>query len=55
MQRMYFGLVNSNEITGNIAVATAKTGNDIYGEKPFSHSLLEGRAMRDAIERCDRI
>ncbi len=52
---MYFGLVNSNEITGNIAVATAKTGNDIYGEKPFSHSLLEGRAMRDAIERCDRI
>lgn len=33
----------------------AKAGFDIYGEKPFSHSLLEGRAMCDAIKRYGRI
>ena len=38
-----------------IAVAAAKAGKDIYGEKPFSHSLREGRAMCDAIERYGRV
>jgi predicted dehydrogenase len=34
-----------------IAVMAARAGKDIYGEKPFSHTLLEGRAMCDALER----
>ena len=38
-----------------IAVAAAKAGKDIYGEKRFSHSLREGRAMCDAIERYGRV
>jgi len=38
-----------------IAVAAAKAGKDIYGEKPFSHSLREGRAMCDAVERYGRV
>ena len=38
-----------------VVVAAAKAGKDMYGEKPFSHSLLEGRAMCDAIERYGRI
>ncbi len=38
-----------------IAVAAAKAGKDIYGEKPFSHSLIDGRAMCDAVERYGRV
>jgi predicted dehydrogenase len=38
-----------------IAVAAAKAGKDMYGEKPISHSLREGRAMCDAIERYGRV
>jgi len=38
-----------------IAVAAAKAGKDMYGEKPFSHSLREGRAMCDAIDRYGRV
>jgi len=34
-----------------IGVAAAKAGKDIYGEKPITHSLLEGRALCDAVER----
>ena len=37
------------------AIASAKSGKDIYGEKPISHSLLEGRAMCDAVKRYNRI
>jgi predicted dehydrogenase len=33
------------------AIATAKAGKDIFGEKPLSHSLTEGRAMCDAVKR----
>ena len=33
------------------AIAAAEAGKDIYGEKPFSHSLLEGRAMCNAVKR----
>lgn len=32
------------------AIAAAKKGYDIYGEKPFSHTLVEGRAMVTAVE-----
>ena len=38
-----------------IAVAAAKAGKDIYGEKPLSHTLREGRAMCDAIARYGRV
>ncbi|MBN1996085.1 Gfo/Idh/MocA family oxidoreductase, partial [candidate division KSB1 bacterium] len=37
------------------AIMAAKAGKDIYGEKPLSHSLLEGRAMCDAVKRYNRI
>ena len=33
------------------AIAAAKAGKDIYGEKPLAHNLLEGRAICDAVER----
>ncbi len=38
-----------------IAVAAAKAGKDIYGEKPLSHTLREGRAMCDAVQRYGRV
>ena len=31
------------------AIAAAKKGYDVFGEKPFSHSLVEGRAMVTAL------
>jgi len=37
------------------AIAAAKAGLDIYGEKPLSHDLIEGRAMCDAVHRYDRV
>jgi len=37
------------------AIAAAKSGKDIYGEKPFSHSLTEGRSMCNAVKRYNRI
>jgi len=37
------------------AIMAAKAGKDIYGEKPFSHDLREGRAMVDAVKRYGRI
>lgn len=37
------------------AVAAAQHGKDIYGEKPFSHSLKEGRAMVNAVHQYGRI
>ncbi len=36
-------------------IMAAKAGKDIYGEKPLSHSLVEGRAMCDAVKKYDRI
>lgn len=38
-----------------VAIACAKAGFDIYGEKPLSHDLLEGRAMCDAVDRYGRV
>jgi len=37
------------------AIAAAKAGLDIYGEKPLSHNLVEGRAMCNAVHRYDRV
>ncbi|MHC4417691.1 MAG: Gfo/Idh/MocA family protein, partial [Planctomycetota bacterium] len=37
------------------AVAAARSGKDIFGEKPLSHNLKEGRAMCDAVKRYGRI
>ncbi len=34
-----------------IAVAAAKAGKDIYGQKPLSLTIAEGRAMSDAVAR----
>lgn len=36
-------------------IECARAGFDIYGEKPLSHSLLEGRAMCEAIKRYSRV
>ncbi len=38
-----------------IAVAAAKAGKDIYGEKPLSHNLREGRAIVDAVTKYGRV
>jgi len=38
-----------------VAAACARAGFDIYGEKPFTHSLREGRDLCDALSRCGRI
>lgn len=38
-----------------VVIAAAKAGKDMYGEKPFAHSLLEGRAACDAIQRYGRV
>jgi predicted dehydrogenase len=34
-----------------IAVAAAKKGFDIYGEKPLAYTIAEGRAVVDAVDR----
>lgn len=33
------------------AIAAARAGKDIFGEKPLSHNLLEGRAICEAVKR----
>ena len=38
-----------------LSISAARAGLDIYGEKPFSHSLAEGRAMCDAVKRYGRV
>jgi predicted dehydrogenase len=37
------------------AVLAARSGKDIFGEKPISHSLMEGRVMADAVKKHGRI
>lgn len=37
------------------AIAAAEAGLDIYGEKPLSRTLVEGRAICDAVRRHHRI
>ena len=36
-------------------IASARAGKDIYGEKPFSHDLREGRAMVSALSQYGRV
>lgn len=40
---------------GVMAAAAAKAGKDIYCEKPLAHSIAEGRAVVDAVERYQRV
>ena len=37
------------------AIEAARSGKDIFGEKPLSHDLRQGRAMCDAVRRYGRI
>jgi len=37
------------------AIMAARAGLDIYGEKPLSHTLAEGRAMCNAVKKHKRI
>ena len=37
------------------AILAAKSGKDVYGEKPFSHDLKEGRAMVTALNQYGRV
>ncbi len=36
-------------------ILSAKSGKDIYGEKPFTHDLLEGRAVIRALQQYGRV
>ena len=38
-----------------LAIQSARAGWDIYGEKPLTHSLREGRALCDAVKRYGRV
>jgi predicted dehydrogenase len=38
-----------------LAIAAVRAGLDVYGEKPLTHSLREGRALCDAVKRYGRI
>ena len=38
-----------------LAIEAARAGYDIYGEKPLTHDLAEGRALCQAVERYGRI
>ena len=40
---------------GLIVVAASKAGKDIYGEKPLSLTIGQGRAMSDAVRRYGRV
>jgi predicted dehydrogenase len=37
------------------AIMAAKSGKDVYGEKPFSHDVKEGRAMVTALNQYGRV
>ena len=38
-----------------LSIAALRAGLDVYGEKPFTHSLREGRALCDAVKRYGRV
>ncbi len=40
---------------GIVTVETARAGKDMYGEKPLSLNVAEGRAMSDAVAKYGRI
>ncbi len=38
-----------------LAISALRAGLDVYGEKPLTHNLREGRALCDAVERYGRV
>ena len=38
-----------------VAIAAARAGKDIYGEKPLAHNWAEGKAIVDAVRRYGRV
>ncbi len=38
-----------------INILAARSGKDIYGEKPLSRTVAEGRLMSDTMRRCGRV
>jgi predicted dehydrogenase len=38
-----------------LAISAVSAGLDVYGEKPLTHSLREGRALCDAVKRYGRV
>ncbi len=38
-----------------LSIAALRAGLDVFGEKPLTHSLREGRALCDAVERYGRV
>ncbi len=38
-----------------LSISAVRAGLDVYGEKPFTHNLREGRALCNAIERYGRV
>ena len=38
-----------------LSISAVRAGLDVYGEKPFTHSLREGRALCQAISRYGRV
>jgi predicted dehydrogenase len=38
-----------------LSISAVRSGLDVYGEKPFTHSLREGRALCDAVKRYGRV
>lgn len=40
---------------GLVVIAAARAGKDIYGEKPLSLTIRQGRAMSDAVARYGRV
>ena len=38
-----------------VAISAVRAGLDVYGEKPLTHSLREGRALCNAVKRYGRI
>ena len=41
--------------TPSSSISAVRAGLDVYGEKPFTHSLREGRALCNAIARYGRV
>jgi predicted dehydrogenase len=38
-----------------LAISALRAGFDVYGEKPLTHDLREGRALSDAVKRYGRV
>lgn len=62
----YHELLNRNDIDGVIiatpdhwhavqTIEACRAGKDVYVEKPMSHSIEEGRAMANAVEKYNRV